>query len=87
MVISCFINKFHFQELLCLIIQIAPRKGKPSLEAIACVGSFAKAMGPAMEPHVRGLLDSMFSAGLSPTLIDALEQISLRLINFHISIE
>lgn len=87
MVISCFINKFHIQGLLCLIIQIAPRKGKPSLEAIACVGSFAKAMGPAMEPHVRGLLDSMFSAGLSPTLIDALEQISLRLFNFHISIE
>lgn len=56
---------------------IAPRRGKPSLEALSCVGSFAKAMGPAMEPHVRGLLDSMFSAGLSPTLIEALEQITL----------
>lgn len=84
---SCFINKSHFQELLFLIIQIAPRRGRPSLEALACVGSFAKAMGPAMEPHVRGLLDSMFSAGLSPTLIDALEQISLRLFNIHIYFE
>lgn len=42
------------------------------------MGSFAKAMGPAMEPHVRGLLDSMFSGGLSPTLVEALEQITLR---------
>ncbi|KAJ6818004.1 serine/threonine-protein kinase TOR [Iris pallida] len=56
---------------------IAPRRGRPSLEALACVGSFAKAMGSAMEPHVRGLLDYMFSAGLSPTLIEALEQITL----------
>ncbi|KAG0469712.1 hypothetical protein HPP92_016412 [Vanilla planifolia] len=56
---------------------IAPRRGKPSIEALACVGSFAKAMGPAMEPHVRGLLDSMFTAGLNSTLIDALEQITL----------
>lgn len=67
-----------FKKYYFFIIQIAPRRGKPSLEALACVGSFAKAMGPAMEPHVRGLLDSMLSAGLSPTLIDALEQISLR---------
>ncbi|KAK9163538.1 hypothetical protein Syun_004440 [Stephania yunnanensis] len=57
---------------------IAPRRGKPSLEALACVGSFAKAMGPAMEPHVRSLLDAMFSSGLSSTLVEALEQISIR---------
>ncbi|KAJ0981872.1 hypothetical protein J5N97_010127 [Dioscorea zingiberensis] len=56
---------------------IAPRRGKPSVEALACVGNFAKAMGPAMEPHVRGLLDSMFSSGLSSTLVEALEQITL----------
>ncbi|KAK9166114.1 hypothetical protein Scep_001305 [Stephania cephalantha] len=56
---------------------IAPRRGKPSLEALACVGSFAKAMGPAMEPHVRSLLDAMFSSGLSSTLVEALEQISI----------
>ncbi|ERM95810.1 serine/threonine-protein kinase TOR isoform X2 [Amborella trichopoda] len=55
---------------------IAPRKGKPSLEALACVGSLANAMGPAMEPHVRSLLDVMFSAGLSLTLVDALQQIT-----------
>ncbi|MCD7451638.1 hypothetical protein HAX54_012900, partial [Datura stramonium] len=55
---------------------IAPRRGRPSLEALACVGNIAKAMGPTMEPHVRGLLDCMFSAGLSLTLVEALEQIS-----------
>ncbi|ONK75400.1 uncharacterized protein A4U43_C03F16460 [Asparagus officinalis] len=55
---------------------IAPRRGRPSSEALACVGSFAKAMGSAMEPHVRGLLDSMFSGGLSPVLVEALEQIT-----------
>ncbi|KAB1208603.1 Serine/threonine-protein kinase TOR [Morella rubra] len=56
---------------------IAPRRGKPSLEALACVGSIAKAMGKEMEPHVRGLLDVMFSAGLSSTLVEALEQITV----------
>ncbi|KGN43836.1 serine/threonine-protein kinase TOR [Cucumis sativus] len=55
---------------------IAPRRGRPSLEALACVGSIAKAMGPAMESHVRGLLDVMFSAGLSHTLVESLEQIT-----------
>ncbi|PHU26334.1 hypothetical protein BC332_04666 [Capsicum chinense] len=33
-------------------------------------------MGPTMEPHVRGLLDSMFSSVLSLTLVEALEQIT-----------
>ncbi|KAK9286670.1 hypothetical protein L1049_015071 [Liquidambar formosana] len=56
---------------------IAPRRGKPSLEALACVGSIAKAMGPAMESYVRSLLDVMFSAGLSPTLVEALEQVTV----------
>ncbi|PHT28666.1 hypothetical protein CQW23_31722 [Capsicum baccatum] len=55
---------------------IAPHRGRPSLEALACVGNIAKAMGPTMEPHVRGLLDSMFSFGLSLTLVEALEQIT-----------
>ncbi|PHT30558.1 Serine/threonine-protein kinase TOR [Capsicum baccatum] len=55
---------------------IAPRRGRPSLEALACVGNIAKAMGPIMEPHFRGLLDSMFSSGLSLTLVEALEQIT-----------
>lgn len=35
-------------------------------------------MGPAMEPHVRSLLDSMFAAGLSYTLVEALEHIIIR---------
>ncbi|PHT90502.1 hypothetical protein T459_05615 [Capsicum annuum] len=56
--------------------QIAPRRGRPSLETLACVGNIAKAMGPTMEPHVRDLLDSMFSSGLSLTLMEALEQIT-----------
>ncbi|KAK3414003.1 serine/threonine-protein kinase TOR [Eucalyptus grandis] len=56
---------------------IAPRRGRPSLEALACVGNIAKAMGLKMEPHVRGLLDVMFSAGLSPTLVEALEKITI----------
>ncbi|KAL6013161.1 hypothetical protein ACLOJK_003653 [Asimina triloba] len=55
---------------------IAPRRGRPSLEALACIGSFAKAMGIAMEPYICSLLDVMFSAGLSPTLVEALEQIT-----------
>ncbi|PHT30565.1 hypothetical protein CQW23_29870 [Capsicum baccatum] len=54
---------------------IAPRRGRPSLEVLACVGNIAKAMGPTMEHHVRGLLDSMFSSRLSLTLVEALEQI------------
>ncbi|KAK2968905.1 hypothetical protein RJ640_018597, partial [Escallonia rubra] len=56
---------------------IAPRRGRPLLEALACVGNIAKSMGPAMEPHVCGLLDAMFSAGLSFTLVEALEQITI----------
>ncbi|KAM3251322.1 serine/threonine-protein kinase TOR-like isoform X1 [Capsicum annuum] len=55
---------------------IAPRRGRSSLEALACVGNIAKAMGTTMEPHVRGLLDSIFSFVLSLTLVEALEQIT-----------
>ncbi|PHT28188.1 Serine/threonine-protein kinase TOR [Capsicum baccatum] len=44
--------------------------------ALACVGNIEKAMGPIMEPHLRGLLDSMFSSRLSLTLVEALEQIT-----------
>ncbi|PHT28182.1 Serine/threonine-protein kinase TOR [Capsicum baccatum] len=36
---------------------IAPRRGRPSLEALACARNIAKAMGPTMEPYVCGLLD------------------------------
>ncbi|PHT30540.1 Serine/threonine-protein kinase TOR [Capsicum baccatum] len=49
---------------------------RPSLEALAYVGNISKSMGPTMEPHVRGLLDSMFSSGLSLTLVEALKQIT-----------
>ncbi|KAG2328397.1 hypothetical protein Bca52824_011125 [Brassica carinata] len=56
---------------------IAPRKGRPLLEAVACVGNIAKAMGSTVETHVRDLLDAMFSSGLSSTLVDALDQITI----------
>ncbi|KAF3618314.1 hypothetical protein FXO38_33315 [Capsicum annuum] len=59
-----------------LLDAIAPRRGRPSLEALACVGNIAKAMGPTMEPHVRDLLDFMFSSRLSLTLVEVLEQIT-----------
>ncbi|KAK1365599.1 hypothetical protein POM88_041160 [Heracleum sosnowskyi] len=62
---------------MSLSSRIAPRRGRPSLEALACVGNIAKAMGPAMEPHAQSLLDSMFAAGLSFTLVEALEQITI----------
>lgn len=48
------------------------------MEALVCIGSLAKAMGPAMEKHVRGLLDAMFAPGLTPTLVEALESIVSR---------
>ncbi|PHT30547.1 Serine/threonine-protein kinase TOR [Capsicum baccatum] len=65
----------HLHGEICFS-QIAPRRGRPSLEELACVGNISKAMGPTMEPHVRGLLDSMFSSGLFLTLVEALEQIT-----------
>lgn len=39
-------------------------------------------MGPAMEHDVRGLLDVMFAAGLSSTLVEALEKITTRYTGF-----
>ena len=50
---------------------------------MACVGNIAKAMGPAMESYVCGLLDVMFSAGPSPTLVEALDQITVRYVGSH----
>ncbi|PHT28198.1 Serine/threonine-protein kinase TOR [Capsicum baccatum] len=52
---------------------ISPRRGRPSLEPLTYVGNIAKAMGPTMEPHVRGLLDSVFSSRLSLTLVEVLD--------------
>ncbi|KAF3525976.1 hypothetical protein F2Q69_00046635 [Brassica cretica] len=49
----------------------------PLLEAVACVGNIAKAMGSTVENHVRDLLDVMFSSGLSSTLVEALDQITI----------
>ncbi|MCO5588585.1 hypothetical protein L7F22_042542 [Adiantum nelumboides] len=54
---------------------ITPKRARPSMEALVCIGSLSKAMGPAMEKHVRGLLDAMFASGLTPTLVEALESI------------
>ncbi|KAM3362075.1 serine/threonine-protein kinase TOR-like isoform X1 [Capsicum galapagoense] len=64
---------------------IAPRRGRSSLEALACVENIAKAMGPTMEPHVRGLLDSIFSFVLSLTLVEALENRLLECISTILS--
>ncbi|PHT96747.1 Serine/threonine-protein kinase TOR, partial [Capsicum chinense] len=66
----------HLRDAIYVITDISPRRGRPSLEVLACVGNIAKAMGPTMEAHVCGLLDSMFSSGLSLTLVEALEQIT-----------
>ncbi|KAL2621813.1 hypothetical protein R1flu_002018 [Riccia fluitans] len=55
---------------------ISNRRGRPPLEALACIGSLAKALGPDMEEPVRSLLELMFQCGLSPTLVEALKQIS-----------
>jgi len=74
-------NKFIKNSNL-VKLQIAPRRGRPSLEALACVGNIAKAMGPAMETHVCSLLDAMFSAGLSSVLVESLEQITIRYTGF-----
>ncbi|PHT30523.1 Serine/threonine-protein kinase TOR [Capsicum baccatum] len=68
----------HASGFIALGEMIAPRRGRPSLEALACVGNISEAMGPTMEPHVRGLLDSMFFSRLSLTLVEALEQITER---------
>ncbi|XP_024523697.1 serine/threonine-protein kinase TOR, partial [Selaginella moellendorffii] len=54
---------------------LQPRRGKPSMEAIACVGNLTEALGPLMEEHVRSTLDIMFDTGLTPTLEKALNQI------------
>lgn len=59
-------------------MQISPRRGRPSLEAVACVGALAEAIGPDMEQQVRSVLDSMFALGLTPILVNALKQIASR---------
>eukprot|EP00897_Mesotaenium_endlicherianum_P005918 jgi/Mesen1/5354/ME000267S04502 len=58
---------------------IAPRRGRPSGEALACLGSLAHAVGPDMTDHVRALLDPCFASGLSSTLVTSLSQITSRL--------
>lgn len=75
----------ELKEYLPIIMSILkdainpPRRGRPSLEAVACVGALADAIGPDMKPYVEGLLDSMFALGLTPTLVHALKQISSRI--------
>jgi FKBP12-rapamycin complex-associated protein len=68
-------------------MQISPRRGKPSLEAVACVGALAEAIGSDMEPYVRSVLDSMFALGPTRTLVTTLEQIAsryvLKLLSFN----
>ena len=59
-------------------MQISPRRGRPSLEAVACVGALAEAIGPDMQEHVESVLGFMFALGLTPTLVTSLKQIASR---------
>ncbi|CAM6130085.1 unnamed protein product [Calypogeia fissa] len=58
---------------------ITPRRSRPSMEALACIGHLAEALNDIMEEHVRSMLDLMFAGGLSPTLVESLRQISTSL--------
>lgn len=51
------------------------RSGDLCLEALTCVGCLAQALGPVMDPYLRQLLGSMFTAGLCKTLVDVLSEI------------
>jgi hypothetical protein len=44
-------------------------------EALTCVSMMAKAIGPPLVGYMHDLLDPMFSAGLTRTLIDALTEV------------
>jgi len=48
-------------------LQRSFHRGRPSIEAAACVGALPEAVGPDMEIHVRSVLGSMFELGLTPT--------------------
>eukprot|EP00850_Spirogloea_muscicola_P011604 SM000072S21238 [mRNA] locus=s72:583526:601430:+ [translate_table: standard] len=58
---------------------LVPRRGRPSLEALACVGAVAAAVGPEFTSSARSLLDPCFAAGLSPTLVTSLSQMAASL--------
>jgi len=45
-------------------------------DALQCVSMLARAVGPKLVPHMGDLVDQMFSSGLSPTLVDALRELS-----------
>ncbi|GJX78343.1 serine/threonine-protein kinase TOR [Tanacetum coccineum] len=63
--------------VLALVVGRGNVWADPPFESFGFCGreNIAKAMGPAMETHVRSLLDAMFSAGLSSVLVEALEQV------------
>jgi len=45
-------------------------------EALRCVSKLAKAVGPSLAPQIESLVDRMFAAGLSQTLLDALSELA-----------
>ena len=51
-------------------------------EALTCVSMMAKAIGPPLVGYMHDLLDPMFSAGLSRTLIDALTEVRVIILFF-----
>ena len=54
---------------------LAPRRGRVSMEALACLGSLTTAVGQPMAALVKDLLPLCFQGGLSPTLVDTLMQV------------
>ena len=75
----------HVPRIIDLVHQSlvhGPNKGvnrskrKEAQEALRCVTKLATAVGPGLAPHVGTLVDDMFLAGLSQTLLEALDQLA-----------
>eukprot|EP00742_Colponemidia_sp_Colp-10_P007030 GILJ01007544.1.p1 GENE.GILJ01007544.1~~GILJ01007544.1.p1 ORF type:complete len:2402 (-),score=355.14 GILJ01007544.1:281-6541(-) len=68
----------YIDSIIALIKDgLTPRSRRPFChEALTCVSMLPRAVGPALVPHMQDLVDQMFSAGLSSTLINALRELS-----------
>ncbi|CEM08834.1 unnamed protein product [Vitrella brassicaformis CCMP3155] len=51
------------------------RQEAQTQEALICISKLAKAVGPQLAPQIEQLVDKMFVGGLSPTLLEALNQL------------
>jgi FKBP12-rapamycin complex-associated protein len=71
----------HIRQYLDAIIStikdgLTSKRGRPFVpEALTCAARLAKSVGELIKDHLLGLLDQMFSAGLSTTLTQALADI------------